>query len=129
MWREYIPEREMISRIDALAPGNGAPEAPVRSMLRPHQGELGLAERTEFDDLARLDFTDLPRDGLWVTCITYLAEVCAFLGGADRAIISYQLLLLYARQNIEALASACRLRMRGLQDPNAACTHSLETPP
>jgi DNA-binding CsgD family transcriptional regulator len=45
---------------------------------------------------------DLPRDGLWVTCITYLSEVCAFLGDADRAATLYRLLLPYAQHNIVA---------------------------
>ena len=43
--------------------------------------ELGLkAEaQAEFAHLAQHDFADFPQDGLWTTCITYLAEVCAFL--------------------------------------------------
>jgi DNA-binding NarL/FixJ family response regulator len=81
---------------------------PAASTWRPGLAliyrELGLTAeaRAEFDDLARHNFVDLPRDGLWVTCITYLAEVCAFLGDADRAIALYQLLLPYARYNIVA---------------------------
>ena len=46
--------------------------------------ELGREReaRAEFEHLARHDFADLPRDGLWMACMTYLAEVCAFLGDA-----------------------------------------------
>jgi DNA-binding CsgD family transcriptional regulator len=81
---------------------------PTASTWRPGLAliyrELGLTTETraEFDDLARLDFTDLTRDGLWVTCITYLSEVCAFLGDADRAATLYRLLLPYAQHNIVA---------------------------
>jgi DNA-binding NarL/FixJ family response regulator len=60
--------------------------------------ELGREReaRREFEYLAQHDFADLPRDALWVGCITYLAEVCAFLGDASRAATLYQLLLPYA---------------------------------
>jgi DNA-binding CsgD family transcriptional regulator len=51
--------------------------------------------RREFEHLARHDFADLPRDTLWVGCIVYLTEVCAYLGDAARASTLYQLLLPY----------------------------------
>ena len=51
--------------------------------------------RREFEHLARHDFADLPRDFLWVGCIVYLTEVCAYLGDAARASTLYQLLLPY----------------------------------
>jgi DNA-binding CsgD family transcriptional regulator len=56
--------------------------------------------RGEFEHLAQHDFTDLPRDGLWVTCITYLAEVCTFLQDTARAATLYHLLLPYAGRNV-----------------------------
>ena len=64
--------------------------------------ELGLVQeaRTEFAHLAQHDFTDLPRDGLWVTCITYLAEVCVFLQDTARAATLYHLLRPYAERNV-----------------------------
>jgi len=52
--------------------------------------------RREFEHLAQHDFADLPRDGLWLSCMTYLAEICTFLGDAARAAILYPLLLPYA---------------------------------
>jgi predicted ATPase/class 3 adenylate cyclase/DNA-binding CsgD family transcriptional regulator len=60
--------------------------------------ELGREReaRAAFEHLAQHDFANLPRDALWVGCITYLAEVCAFLGDAARAATLYQLLLPYA---------------------------------
>jgi class 3 adenylate cyclase/DNA-binding CsgD family transcriptional regulator/tetratricopeptide (TPR) repeat protein len=57
--------------------------------------ELGREReaRAVFEQLATHDFADLPQDNLWLTCVTYLAEVCAFLGDARRAATLYQLLL------------------------------------
>ena len=56
--------------------------------------------RAEFEHLARHDFADLPRDGLWMACITYLVDVCTFLGDKDRAATLYQLLLPYAGRTV-----------------------------
>lgn len=60
--------------------------------------ELGRQReaRREFEHLAQHDFADLPRDGLWLSCMTYLAEICTFLGDAARAAMLYPLLLPYA---------------------------------
>jgi len=52
--------------------------------------------RAEFEHLAAQDFTDLPRDGRWTTCVVYLAEICSALGDAARAELLYRLLLPYA---------------------------------
>src|SRR5262249_52427780 len=46
------------------------------------------------------DFTDLPRDALWMASMTYLADVCTFLGDTARAAILYQLLLPYAARTV-----------------------------
>jgi class 3 adenylate cyclase/ATP/maltotriose-dependent transcriptional regulator MalT len=64
--------------------------------------ELGReqAARAEFEQLAANDFSGIARDGLWSTCIAYLAEVCAYLGDALRANTLYRLLLPYADRNI-----------------------------
>jgi tetratricopeptide (TPR) repeat protein len=61
---------------------------------------LGQEARTEFEYLAANDFADLPQDALWLTCIIYLSEVCAFLGDADRAAVLYQHLRPYAGHNV-----------------------------
>jgi DNA-binding CsgD family transcriptional regulator len=64
--------------------------------------ELGREReaRATFEQLAAYDFTDLPQDALWLTSITYLAEVCAFLGDVRRAATLYQFLLPYAGRPI-----------------------------
>ena len=64
--------------------------------------ELGRTReaRMEFDYLARHDFTDLPRDALWMASMTYLTDVCTFLGDTARAATLYHLLLPYAERAI-----------------------------
>jgi tetratricopeptide (TPR) repeat protein len=64
--------------------------------------ELGLEQeaREMFDRLTANDFAAIPRDSMWVTSMTYLAEVCAFLGDAQHADMLYQWLLPYAEHNV-----------------------------
>jgi DNA-binding CsgD family transcriptional regulator len=72
--------------------------------------ELGRTReaRTEFEHLARHDLTDLPRDALWMASMTYLTDVCTFLGDTARAAILYRLLLPYAeRTAVIGNAVAC----------------------
>ncbi len=102
----FLLRREQ-GRLAELAPA-------VRYFVRQHAAtawrpglaliysELGFVQeaRTEFEHLAQHDFADLPRDGLWVTCITYLAEVCAFLQDTARAATLYHLLRPYAGRNV-----------------------------
>jgi tetratricopeptide (TPR) repeat protein len=102
----FLLRREQ-GRLAELAPA-------VRYFVRQHTAttwrpglaliysELGLGQeaRNEFEHLAQHDFADLPRDGLWVTCITYLAEVCSFLQDTARAATLYHLLRPYAGRNV-----------------------------
>jgi tetratricopeptide (TPR) repeat protein len=64
--------------------------------------ELGLeAEaRAEFEHLSTNDFGNIPQDALWIVCLVYLAEVCAFLGDVRQADILYRLLLPYDGHNV-----------------------------
>ena len=57
--------------------------------------ELGrrAESQAEFEHLAKNDFADFPRDGMWMGCMSYLSEVCTFLGDRERAAILYELLL------------------------------------
>ncbi|MGD2077038.1 MAG: hypothetical protein PVH18_01545, partial [Chloroflexota bacterium] len=59
----------------------------------------GEAE-VEFEKLALNDFGNLSRDGLWVTNLVFLSEVCAYLGDRERAAILYELLRPYDGRNI-----------------------------
>jgi DNA-binding CsgD family transcriptional regulator len=56
--------------------------------------------RLAFESLAKHDFADCPRDSLWAGSLTYLAEVCSFLGDIPRASTLYRLLLPYAGRSI-----------------------------
>jgi class 3 adenylate cyclase/tetratricopeptide (TPR) repeat protein len=64
--------------------------------------ELGRRQEahTEFEQLAHHDFTNIPRDALWMASLTYLVDVCTFLGDSTRAATLYQLLLPYAGRNV-----------------------------
>jgi DNA-binding NarL/FixJ family response regulator len=87
------------------------PEASTwRPGLAVIYSELGQQQeaRAEFAYFASTDFANIPRDALWVTCITYLSEVCAFLGDSDSAATLYQFLLPHNGYNI-------------LVGPTAAC--------
>jgi DNA-binding CsgD family transcriptional regulator len=66
--------------------------------------ELGLRReaRVEFEKLAAQDFAGIPRDGMWATCVVYLAQVCAFLNDDTRAPTLYRFLLPYDGHNILA---------------------------
>jgi DNA-binding CsgD family transcriptional regulator len=56
--------------------------------------------RAQLETLAADDFAGIPRDGLWLMCMTYLADVSAFLGDASRAAALYRLLAPYDGRNI-----------------------------
>ncbi len=60
--------------------------------------------REEFEHLAATDFADIPRDALWLTCMAYLCEVCAFLGDSSRAEFLYELLEPYAGRTVSVSA-------------------------
>ena len=66
--------------------------------------DLGLRReaRVEFEKLAAQDFSGIPRDAVWATCIAYLAQVCAFLNDDRRAPTLYRFLLPYDGRNILA---------------------------
>jgi predicted ATPase/class 3 adenylate cyclase len=64
--------------------------------------------RRELDALAGNDFTDLPRDWLWLVSITVLSEVAAYLDHARRAEPLYELLLPYADRCVVVDAPFCQ---------------------
>ena len=71
--------------------------------------ELGFEEEANrtFNVLAQNDFADLARDDMWVTCIAFCAEACAYLKDVNRAVVLYRLLLPYADQTINHPAAVC----------------------
>jgi hypothetical protein len=56
--------------------------------------------RSEFEQLAVADFTDLPRDLVWLISIAILSEVCAYLRDDARLAMLYDLLLPYAGRTV-----------------------------
>jgi transcriptional regulator with XRE-family HTH domain/tetratricopeptide (TPR) repeat protein len=66
--------------------------------------DLDLREdaRQIFETLANQDFAGIPHDALWLTCIAYLAEVCAYLGDTDRAEHLYRFMLPYSGRALVA---------------------------
>jgi tetratricopeptide (TPR) repeat protein len=64
--------------------------------------EIGDEEsaRSEFEALAEAGFGNLPKDSLWLTCQSYLADVCAFLGDSARAGELYDILKPYGQQAV-----------------------------
>jgi DNA-binding CsgD family transcriptional regulator len=65
------------------------------AVLYSDMGRVAEA-RSEFERLAVDQFAVIPRDHLWLHCLTVLAEVCAVLGDDHRAATLYELLLPYA---------------------------------
>lgn len=64
--------------------------------------------REIFEDLASNGFAFVPQDSLWVATLSYLSEVCAYLGDRDRAVKLYELLLPYGgRTVVVGGATAC----------------------
>lgn len=76
--------------------------ASLRAGIAQLYSDLGDLERArqELDRLAADDFRDLPRDWVWLPCLTILAEVCATLKDVHRAELLYQLMLPYAERNV-----------------------------
>jgi predicted ATPase len=58
------------------------------------------AAREAFEQLAEGDFSSIPRDSLYLTCLSYLGDVCAYLEDKGRAAVLYEMLLPYAEQAV-----------------------------
>jgi tetratricopeptide (TPR) repeat protein len=72
---------------------------PGLAVLYSELGRTAEA-RAEFENLAQNDFVDLPRDALWTGTMTYLVDVCTYLGDRARADLLYQILLPFAKHNV-----------------------------
>ncbi len=100
--------RRMQGRLRALAPlisqmvADHSESASWRPGLALVYAEIGDEEsaRSEFERLAKDDFAQIPRDALWSTCLSYMADVCVFLQDAQRAAVLYRLLEPYAEQAV-----------------------------
>src|SRR5207249_4339846 len=56
--------------------------------------------RSEFESLAAMGFSDLPRNLAWLVSVAFLAEACAFLGDTHHARRLYELLLPFAQRTV-----------------------------
>jgi tetratricopeptide (TPR) repeat protein len=72
---------------------------PGLALIYSELGKVSEA-RELFEALALHDFTDLPRDSLWMGTMTYFADVCTFLGDRARGQTLYQILLPFAGRNV-----------------------------
>ena len=79
--------------------GANAAWRPGLALIYTDLGQLEEAQ-AEFERLAVDDFAAVPRDSLWQTCLTYLAEVCDGLQDTKRAHVLYRLLLPYAELTV-----------------------------
>ncbi len=95
-------------RLQALAPairyfvqqhGLASTWRPGLAVLYNELRQLQEARR-EFEYLAQDDFAGVPRDSLWMGCLTYLTDVCTTLGDMERAATLYQLLLPYTGRTV-----------------------------
>jgi DNA-binding CsgD family transcriptional regulator len=107
--REQGRLKELAPVVDHFVRTTGG-AAAWRPGLALVYSELGLADqaRAEFEALAADNFASMPEDGRWVTSMAYLAEVCVFLGDADRAARLYAALEPFDGRNLIA-------------PPNVAC--------
>lgn len=79
--------------------GAGAAWRPGLALVYADIGDREKA-RVEFDRLAADSFGAIPRDSLWQTSLSYLAEVCCELDAAEEAKILYDFLLPYKKLTV-----------------------------
>jgi DNA-binding CsgD family transcriptional regulator len=108
-------ERGDLARLVELEPvlrenANRASAPPIR---RAHLAHLlavldrPTEARAEFERLAGSNFADLPRDLVWLSTVTELVDVCAYLRDARRAKALYELLRPYERWNVGSNGVVC----------------------
>lgn len=71
--------------------------------------ELGLTERARelFRHLQANDFASVPRDGMWLVSLVYIAETCVYLQDAEHASPIYKQLAPYSGRNLPVSVSLC----------------------
>jgi DNA-binding SARP family transcriptional activator/class 3 adenylate cyclase/tetratricopeptide (TPR) repeat protein len=81
-----------------------------RCALAYIDGQLGRTAqaRQKLETLAHADFSDIPRDGFWLSNVSTLCEIAVFLGDARRTQLLYKLLLPYADRCATSFALLCQ---------------------
>lgn len=103
--REEARLEEIVKEIEGLA--ERYPALPFwRASLGLAYAELGreTEARRELDRLATSDFSDIPRDLLWLGCMITLAELVTLLGDARAAGRVYELLSPFERRYVIAFS-------------------------
>jgi hypothetical protein len=113
--------RRLQGRLRTLAPviahfvathSDAASWRPGLALVYAEIGDRDNAQR-EFAALSADGFAAVPRDSLFQTCLSYLADVCFFLGEAAHAPVLFRLLEPYAEQAIvSAIPSPATARLR-----------------
>jgi tetratricopeptide (TPR) repeat protein len=102
-----LKEVEPVVRVFVQQHSAAAAWRPGLAVIYSELGQTADA-RAEFENLAQHDFADLPRDSLWMGTMTYLADICTFLGDRARADTLYQILFPFAGRNVVVSnAAAC----------------------
>jgi DNA-binding SARP family transcriptional activator len=106
--REQARLGEVLDAAEALTAQ--FPDIPVwRCTLAYIYAELDreASARREVDAVAARAFTDIPRDGFWLSSLATLCEAVAFLDDATRAAQLYELLRPYANRNVVIFGVLC----------------------
>jgi DNA-binding CsgD family transcriptional regulator len=71
--------------------------------------ELGLTEKARefYRHLIANSFATVPRDGMWLVSLAYIAETCVHLQDLEHASLIYQQLTPYSRRNLPVSVSLC----------------------
>jgi transcriptional regulator with XRE-family HTH domain/tetratricopeptide (TPR) repeat protein len=107
--REQGRMNEVAQVLKILVANNPSSSAwrPGLALIYSTLGQVEEA-RSVFKALAADGFASVPRDSLWVGTITYLSEVCAFLGDRAQAAVLYDMLLPYkSRAVVVGAATVC----------------------
>ena len=94
-----LKEVEPVVRVFLQQHSAAAAWRPGLAVIYSELGRTADA-RAEFENLAQHDFADLPRDAVWMGTMTYLVDVCTFLGDRARADTLYQILFPFAGRNV-----------------------------
>jgi hypothetical protein len=62
--------------------------------------DMRVEAQQTFAELVASNFATLSQDAMWITSMTYLAEVCAYLEDKEQAAVLYELLLPYNGRTI-----------------------------
>ena len=93
--------QELATAVKAFT-GAGSSHAPWRPGLALIYAELDMRQEAEveFERIVSTEAVDLPLDSMWIICMSYLSEVCSYLGDKDRAKLLYRHLMPYSKLNI-----------------------------